>query len=863
MPHRPKSGPGVKGKSHWNSLSLMSVQRLIELRPMQRLRTVLVLMLLAVVVWGTTAATLEALRPVEVSQPITPAQPSASMPVRLTQHVLLVVVDGLRWDIAGSPNIMPRFAAAMQRHTSAAIWANPISMTSSAVLAYGTGERASLDQVLENLHLPPARLNSWLQNAQAAGLTLAAAGDPAWAQLYGKYLTSFRPDPTGVAIDRDFNAQTFDSARELQHTAPGFLVAHFVTPDHQGHAYGISSERYRAHLQQFDRDLFAWLDALTPDWTVLVTSDHGAAESGTHGTDTIEQRQCPIFAYGPGIQSSVHLQRRLDQVELPGLFAALLGVPNAEQSRGATLVEWLDVNAATRHRYACAEISRFVNIDGQHRDRYATALGCCAKGTGDRDCSAEARNSASTYDNYRGSHQGIQSRRAWPWLAFVLAAAITAASLLWGKRALSVAAALSLWLTCSLGLTLFVERLPCIWPNAVRALLFVAGNILLLLGTLRFKRWAGKLESHAALTLSVFPGWLLVSYTTNTQVESYCVVWVLAALPWWQAVRPHNERSRNGSLPWTGAKSAILVVSLAFLALAGTKPSDVCPAFFTKHAVLGSVVAGSILLAGLLWSVLSAPIRATKASAVTGSPQLTTDLYRRWAMTSLPGLVMVCFILQHTSIHWTGRAAWLVTVVGALACFRFRRTESAILWGIASYAWVARDYEWLTFLPALIVADIVGRASSSTSGSGTGTRTVWYAVQVTFVFALGTLLRIGLQGGLQLETLDLTVGTFGDPALPLWLSATLLCYKFLAAQLLLLCLYLRHFPVARQRGLMLGLAAAHGVRGVCLLLMLFVCGQSYWTAFRVVADLPFALVGVFGVMIAIGGMRLLPRRERT
>jgi hypothetical protein len=221
---------------------------------------------------------------------------------------------------------------------------------------------------------------------------------------------------------------------------------------------------------------------------------------------------------------------------------------------------------------------------------------------------------------------------------------------------------------------------------------------------------------------------------------------------------------------------------------------------------------------------------------------------------------MVCFILKHTSIHWTGRAAWLVTVVGALACSRFRRTESAILWGIASYAWVARDYEWLIFVPALIVADIVGRASSTTLSSGTGTRTVWYAVQITFLFALSTLLRIGLQGGLQLETLDLTVGAFGDHALPLWLSATLLSYKFLIAQLLLIGLYLRHFAVAPRRDLLLGLAATYGVRSVCLLLMLFVCGQSYWTAFRVVADLPFALLGVFGVAIAIGGLRLLPQR---
>ena len=325
-------------------------------------RIVLALLLLVVVLGSTTVATLAALRPV-APRAIRP--PSGERTARLSHHVLFVVVDGLRWDIARRHDMMPQFSRAMAEHPSAEVWASPISMTSSAVLAYGTGQRGSLDQVLENLRLPRTSYNSWLQNAKQAGLRLMAVGDAAWSQLYGPNLAEFRGDPAAVAIEADFNAQTFRHARQLQLLAPDFLAVHFVTPDHQGHAYGIESARYVEHMRAFDRALFEWLGTVAPDWTIVVTSDHGAARSGTHGSDTPEQRRCPLFAMGAAIRKTAAPSRALDQVELPGLFAALLGVPNAAQSRGAAFTDWLDVSAGTRQQLACAEIERLLQVNSR------------------------------------------------------------------------------------------------------------------------------------------------------------------------------------------------------------------------------------------------------------------------------------------------------------------------------------------------------------------------------------------------------------------------------------------------------------------------------------------------------------------
>jgi hypothetical protein len=111
------------------------------------------------------------------------------------------------------------------------------------------------------------------------------------------------------------------------------------------------------------------------------------------------------------------------------------------------------------------------------------------------------------------------------------------------------------------------------------------------------------------------------------------------------------------------------------------------------------------------------------------------------------------------------------------------------------------------------------------------------------------LQRVGLQGGLQLTTLDFAAGTFGDDFMPNWWVAACLIYKFLISQMLLLVVAIAGLPKSRQLSVLSGVGAAHLARGVALLLMLFTCGQSYWTAFRVVADLPFALFG--GLVVAV------------
>jgi predicted AlkP superfamily pyrophosphatase or phosphodiesterase len=78
----------------------------------------------------------------------------------LAQHTVLVLVDGLRHDIAHDRARMPHLAERLERYGDAVLWASPVSMTSAAVLLMGTGVRGDLEQIIANESHEPTPFDS-------------------------------------------------------------------------------------------------------------------------------------------------------------------------------------------------------------------------------------------------------------------------------------------------------------------------------------------------------------------------------------------------------------------------------------------------------------------------------------------------------------------------------------------------------------------------------------------------------------------------------------------------------------------------------------------------------------------------------
>lgn len=764
-----------------------------------------------------------------------PARPA------LSRHVLFVIIDGLRYDVATDPARMPRFAEAMKTRRSAPILAGRICMTSAAVQNYGTGQRGRFAQIVRNINPEPPKYDSWLKSAAQRGKVLALAGDPVWVEMYGKSFRYQLLDPVGVAMDADFNDQTFRDTRTLLAKQPDFLVSHFVTPDHQGHTYGIPSERYRRHMFDFDGRLFELLREVPSDWTVIVTSDHGANDSGAHGADVLIQRLSPIFAYGPGIRgASAEPSPRLDQSDLAGTFAALLGVPAPGHSQGHLLSDWLDVSEEERAGYACRDAARalvLAEVEGVSNGaelEEQLRLSCANSDFERRRTGAEKV--VRQVDVALTGQQDFASPASWAFLLATLLAAALVGWLLVGQSLAAAGVCVALGMV-AIALVASLEHLPGKWPKGIDAALFVVFNLPSLLFLLKPERLITLLNARPLLAAAVVPGGFAVAYPTNLQPVAFAIC---LAAPLTIALGC-TASSWGGWWKWPrselGTRAFDLLLLLGYaaaLAPAGITGSNAFT-YLGQHPdlTLGLALA---LLTSVTWLV----VRRRPAAA------------RLFAGVLL--VVLASLLLRRIAGPWLGRPLLVgLPIVGAVLVLR-RRLELGLICVLAGYLWVSRDFEVIAVAGGLGVASLLGERLAQVPNAAWSAGRSLIALGV--LFCLLFLVRLGVSAGLDPLALDFGAGAFGDKNVPAaWITFAVI-WKHVLVTLLLMLAFLRGVPRAVAERLTLGIVAI-GVCRAAVLLGMMQCSQgSFWTSMRVMSDLPFAL------LFAVSAALLLPLAAR-
>jgi hypothetical protein len=744
----------------------------------------------------------------------------------LARHVLFVIVDGLRYDVATDPARMPRFAEAMQSRRSAEIYAGRISMTSAAVQSYGTGQRGRIGLIVRNINPARPLYNTWLQNAAERGLTLALAGDPTWTVMYGPSLRYALLDPEGVAMDHDFNERTFSSTRELLGKRPNFLISHFVTPDHQAHVYGILSERYRRHMHDFDARLFELLREVPDDWTVIVTSDHGANDAGTHGSDALVQRRSPIFAYGPGIAPKGPAES-LEQADMAGTLAALVGAPGAAHSHGHLLVDWLDVSDTERTHYAC--------LDGERAVRYARAAeldrvdemtrllsAACARADEPLKLRhAKVRKVVGMLDAGLSSAQDLSSPASWAFLIGALLSAAVVGWLLVGEQlvagALCAASAL-----IAIALVASIEHLPGGWPKRVDAALFVVFNLPSLLFLFKPERLVRLLDERPRIAAVIVPGAFAVTYPSSLQPVAYalCIAAPLTIAlgasadrwgDWWKWRRP-ELLSRLVDL-------AFLLGWAAALAPGGVPGADAASMIQHVPRTLAWALA---LLATVAWLLAR---RSPRAGAI---------------FAGIFVLTAVSLLLRRLAPPWLGRPLMLgLPVLGALLIAR-RRFDLGVGCMLAGFLWVSRDFEVISVAGGFGVAALLGeRLALLPQERWTRGRVL---IASGLLFCVLFVVRVGVSNGLNPMGMDFAAGAFGDKHVSAaWITVSVL-WKYLVVALGLMLVFLRGAPRAVAERVVLLVVAIGLCRAAVLLGMMQCSPGSFWVLMRVLSDLPFALL---------------------
>lgn len=290
---------------------------------------------------------------------------------RLSQRVILVIVDGLRLDHSRQPGFDAVRAAGIDGVASSHY--PTVSRPNYITLLTGAPPVAS--GIRANRVRTPIRIDSIMARAKQAGLRVASASD------IGNIPPLFITDPVDGELGSLDHPQVgdlitpqagyhwpFDEVRKADSLAglETSLATVLATPsdlvvvlagdvDRAGHATGAASSEYR----EASVAVGAAIGRLVPTLdlsrdTLIVTADHGHVDRGGHGGPEPEATAVPLLIAGAGIVRGAQAPTaRL--VDVAPTIAALLGIPAPGHGYGRALVELLTGDHTAR---TAADVTR-------------------------------------------------------------------------------------------------------------------------------------------------------------------------------------------------------------------------------------------------------------------------------------------------------------------------------------------------------------------------------------------------------------------------------------------------------------------------------------------------------------------------
>jgi predicted AlkP superfamily pyrophosphatase or phosphodiesterase len=274
-------------------------------------------------------------------------------PARLTEHLLVISVDGLRPDMllrCRTPHMHELFETGTYT-----FWARttPNSITLPSHVSMLTGVSPRKHGIEWNRDLPLSRpvyplYPTLFGVAKRAGYTTAmVAGKSKFETLaMPKTLDYLAVSDTKTSKDTDVAGH---AAKIIREHRPQVMFVHFPGVDNAGHAKGWGTPDQVQAVEAADKAVGAVLQALNEvgladETIVILSADHGGAGKN-HGPDDPRARHIPWIINGPGIRKGVDLTIYADvEIHTEDTFATscfLLGIPLGKGIDGHPVLEAL------------------------------------------------------------------------------------------------------------------------------------------------------------------------------------------------------------------------------------------------------------------------------------------------------------------------------------------------------------------------------------------------------------------------------------------------------------------------------------------------------------------------------------------
>ncbi|MDR7002616.1 alkaline phosphatase family protein [Neobacillus niacini] len=262
----------------------------------------------------------------------------------MLNKVIVVVVDGMRYD-KGCEAL--GYVQHLVETNQAALYKVKSELPSLSRPLYEvllTGTPASMNGITSNQTVRLSKEKSIFHLTKENGLRNAAAAYYWVSELYNRAPFTFIEDRIQEDMSNPIQSGSFywdddypdshllmDAEALRRKHDPHFLYIHPMGVDVKGENYGSESKEYREQILKMG----SLLAELLPIWMksgyhILITSDHGMSEYGNHGGITDGERDVPLFAISPRIETGIH-EETIPQLAFAPLVCELLGIEPSDK----------------------------------------------------------------------------------------------------------------------------------------------------------------------------------------------------------------------------------------------------------------------------------------------------------------------------------------------------------------------------------------------------------------------------------------------------------------------------------------------------------------------------------------------------
>jgi len=270
--------------------------------------------------------------------------------IETSDGLLLIILDGVGRDIMLDSEYMPFLNSQQDSLGVINLETGPLTLSANCVKEMMTGVPNAPIDGLNNFQLPhPGGADPWLLAAQDERYSVGMIGSYVMGNMFGEYsdiefIDTFR----GHSDYYEGDNESFNILNDwLDSKKHNVISTHFSGSDKVGHTWGKTGIDFKEKVIDLDLKLESIFAKLPPQWTVIVTADHGLTDAGTHGSAEEVTRRVSAFVKGPNIKpgsQSVGHQR-----DVSALTAFTLDLPFPKQLHGRVPLDILNLNPEQRN----------------------------------------------------------------------------------------------------------------------------------------------------------------------------------------------------------------------------------------------------------------------------------------------------------------------------------------------------------------------------------------------------------------------------------------------------------------------------------------------------------------------------------